>query len=291
MNQPIKTFQFRRNDVPFNDLNHLITEVSKPEFFNKFTEPLLDGEAILLRYKEGDSVNTLFCEVYDNNGTKELHLEVTKKDIEALLPSISAFDKSVVVSPDGKDYTIKVNLNKNAGIESTENGLGIKIDPTDSLISVGESGIKLNLSFEYDATTATIKVLGKENTVLTTIDLPIEQILKSSELQQDNHLKLVFNTSNGDQEVLVDLTKLVDIYKAGSGIDLKDGTFSLKLKEEDTSDLVSVKVDSNGNLYVDNTKLKELSNNLTTDYLTKEEAKTLYQPIHTNVDLGTFSIS
>lgn len=291
MNQPIKTFQFRRNDVPFNDLNHLITEVSKPEFFNKFTEPLLDGEAILLRYKDGDLVNTLFCEVYDNNGTKELHLEVTKEDIEALLPSISAFDKSVVVSPDGKDYTIKVNLNKNAGIESTENGLGIKIDPTDSLISVGESGIKSNLSFEYDATTATIKVLGKENTVLTTIDLPIEQILKSSELQQDNHLKLVFNTSNGDQEVLVDLTKLVDIYKAGSGIDLKDGTFSLKLKKEDTSDLVSVKVDSEGNLYVDNTKLKELSNNLTTDYLTKEEAKTLYQPIHNNIDLGTFSIS
>lgn len=291
MNQPIKTFQFRRNDVPFNDLKHLITEVSKPEFFNKFTEPLLDGEAILLRYKEGDSVNTLFCEVYDNNGTKELHLEVTKEDIKALLPSISAFDKSVVVSPDGKDYTIKVNLNKNAGIESTEKGLGIKIDPTDSLISVSESGIKSNLSFEYDATTAIIKVLGKDNTVLTTIDLPIEQILKSSELQEDNHLKLVFNTSNGDQEVLVDLTKIGGTYKAGSGVEIKDGAISLKLKEAGTTDLVSVKADANGNLYIDNTKLKELQTNLTKDYLTKEEAKTLYQPIHTNVDLGTFSIS
>lgn len=63
-----------------------------------------------------------------------------------------------------------------------------------------------------------------------TINIPADQFLKSVEYSaEDKSLTFVFNTSEGEQTSVVDLSSLVDTYVAGSGIELAGNAFSVKL--------------------------------------------------------------
>lgn len=63
-----------------------------------------------------------------------------------------------------------------------------------------------------------------------TINIPADQFLKSVEYSaEDKSLTLVFNTSEGEQTSVVDLSSLVDTYVAGNGIELIENGFSIKL--------------------------------------------------------------
>lgn len=63
-----------------------------------------------------------------------------------------------------------------------------------------------------------------------TIDIPADQFLKSVEYSaEDKSLTFVFNTSEGEQTSVVDLSSLVDTYVAGNGIELIENGFSIKL--------------------------------------------------------------
>lgn len=63
-----------------------------------------------------------------------------------------------------------------------------------------------------------------------TINIPADQFLKSVEYSaEDKSLTFVFNTSEGEQTLVVDLSSLVDTYVAGNGIELIENGFSIKL--------------------------------------------------------------
>lgn len=63
-----------------------------------------------------------------------------------------------------------------------------------------------------------------------TINIPADQFLKSIEYSaEDKSLTFVFNTSEGEQTSVVDLSSLVDTYVAGNGIELIENGFSIKL--------------------------------------------------------------
>lgn len=63
-----------------------------------------------------------------------------------------------------------------------------------------------------------------------TINIPTDQFLKSVEYSaEDKSLTFVFNTSEGEQTSVVDLSSLVDTYVAGNGIELIENGFSIKL--------------------------------------------------------------
>lgn len=63
-----------------------------------------------------------------------------------------------------------------------------------------------------------------------TINIPADQFLKSVEYSADDKsLTFVFNTAEGEQTSVVDLSSLVDTYVAGNGIELIENGFSIKL--------------------------------------------------------------
>lgn len=63
-----------------------------------------------------------------------------------------------------------------------------------------------------------------------TINIPADQFLRSVEYSaEDKSLTFVFNTSEGEQTSVVDLSSLVDTYVAGNGIELIENGFSIKL--------------------------------------------------------------
>lgn len=63
-----------------------------------------------------------------------------------------------------------------------------------------------------------------------TINIPADQFLKSVEYSaEDKSLTFVFNTSEGEQTSVIDLSSLVDTYVAGNGIELIENGFSIKL--------------------------------------------------------------
>lgn len=63
-----------------------------------------------------------------------------------------------------------------------------------------------------------------------TINIPADQFLKSVEYSaEDKSLTFVFNTSEGEQTSVVDLSSFVDTYVAGNGIELIENGFSIKL--------------------------------------------------------------
>lgn len=63
-----------------------------------------------------------------------------------------------------------------------------------------------------------------------TINIPADQFLNSVEYSaEDKSLTFVFNTSEGEQTSVVDLSSLVDTYVAGNGIELIENGFSIKL--------------------------------------------------------------
>lgn len=81
-----------------------------------------------------------------------------------------------------------------------------------------------------------------------TINIPADQFLKSVEYSaEDKSLTFVFNTSEGEQTSVVDLSSLVDTYVAGNGIELIENGFSIKLDPSSESYLsvseVGIKVE------------------------------------------------
>lgn len=69
-----------------------------------------------------------------------------------------------------------------------------------------------------------------------TINIPADQFLKSVEYSaEDKSLTFVFNTSEGEQTSVVDLSSLVDTYVAGNGIELIENGFSIKLDSSSES--------------------------------------------------------
>jgi hypothetical protein len=130
------------------------------------------------------------------------------------------------------------------------------IDGNDQVLVTSATGIRSYLSLTYDSVSGNLYLKGKsvtdgdDNTVvrvLSTVNLPVDQFLKSAEIVVDpedravgTYLLLTFNTASGDNEVYVDVGALVDTYtSANQGIDV-------------TGRVITLEVDSNSNLAIGN---------------------------------------
>ena len=124
----------------------------------------------------------------------------------------------------------------------------LKIDQSDKVLQQSANGLKTNMLLDLESSTGKLRVRGNaqgDRTVLSEIDLPLEQILNSTDFDTETHiLTLVFNTTKGLQRVEVDLSDLADTYTAGQGLSLSSsGEFSVKKSAGSESFLT---VDSSG---------------------------------------------
>ena len=109
----------------------------------------------------------------------------------------------------------------------------------DKVLSLTDKLVSATIGLGYgDATTEAlsgkkaIKLLGKEGVVISEIDASAfikDGMIESVEFDtQTKHVTITFNTAAGRQPIDVDLSTLVDTYKAGTGLSLaNDGTFSV----------------------------------------------------------------
>lgn len=109
----------------------------------------------------------------------------------------------------------------------------------DKVLSLTNKLVSATIGLDYgDATTEAlknkkaIKLVGKEGVVISEIDA--SAFIKDGMIQsvafdtKTKHVTITFNTDAGREAIDVDLSTLVDTYKAGTGLSLaNDGTFSV----------------------------------------------------------------
>lgn len=109
----------------------------------------------------------------------------------------------------------------------------------DKVLSLTNKLVSATIGLDYgDATTEAlngkkaIKLIGKEGVVISEIDA--SAFIKDGMIQsvafdtKTKHVTITFNTDAGREAIDVDLSTLVDTYKAGTGLSLaNDGTFSV----------------------------------------------------------------
>ena len=109
----------------------------------------------------------------------------------------------------------------------------------DKVLSLTDKLVSATIGLDYgDATTEAlkdkkaIKLVGKEGVVISEIDA--SAFIKDGMIQsvafdtKTKHVTITFNTDAGREAIDVDLSTLVDTYKAGTGLSLaQDGTFSV----------------------------------------------------------------
>ena len=114
---------------------------------------------------------------------------------------------------------------------------GVAVD--DKVLSLTDKLVSATVGLGYgDATTEAlgghkaIKLLGKDGVVISEIDA--SDFIKDGMIQsvafdtKTKHVTITFNTDAGSEAIDVDLSTLVDTYKAGTGLSLADnGTFSV----------------------------------------------------------------
>lgn len=109
----------------------------------------------------------------------------------------------------------------------------------DKVLSLTDKLVSATIGLDYgNATTEAlngkkaIKLLGKDGVVISEIDA--SAFIKDGMIQsvafdtKTKHVTITFNTAAGKEPIDVDLSTLVDTYKAGTGLSLaNDGTFSV----------------------------------------------------------------
>ena len=115
--------------------------------------------------------------------------------------------------------------------------VSVKVDVADKVLTVGEDGIKANLSLKYiqrittgETAPAKLQLIGKDSTVITDLDVSdfvMDGMLSNAELQGDE-LVLTFNTDAGSKVLRVNLSKYIDVYTAGNGIEVTGKSISVK---------------------------------------------------------------
>lgn len=104
-----------------------------------------------------------------------------------------------------------------------------------------------------------------------TIDIPKDRFIQSASYDPATHrLTLVFITSSGEESVDIDLSDLIDVYSAGSGLELSAGQFSVKVKTGSKLSATAEGMDVDLSEYVVKVEGKGLS---TEDYTAAEKSK------------------
>lgn len=161
--------------------------------------------------------------------------------VSALDTAYKAADTALGERIDSVEQSITANtVVAGDGINVTDEGgkkVSIKLDPSDKVLTSGASGLLSNISLKYiqkvtegEPAPAKIQLLGKDSAVISEIDASdfvMDGMLENVELE-GNNLKFTFNTDSGQDIITVDLSKYIDVYSAGNGIEISGKAISVK---------------------------------------------------------------
>lgn len=148
-------------------------------------------------------------------------------------------DKGIEVAGTATNPTIGLKIDSTGNVKLSTGANGLKasyedfatgIDATDQVLTANATKLKANLGLQYDSKAKQIKLTGKSNAVIATIDATDfikDGMVQSVELE-GNNLVITFNTDAGAEPISVDLSKFLDVYTAGNGITISGKSIAVK---------------------------------------------------------------
>lgn len=195
-----------------------------------------------------------------NAATAQSTAEAAKTTADSKIASVTG--DTTVKAKTSVDYAVTLSLatSDKGNVKFTQDADGLSANVTipaatvtgvaadDKVLSLTDKLVSATIGLDYgDATTEAlngkkaIKLLGKEGVVISEIDASTfvkDGMIESVEFNTETkNVTITFNTDAGRQPIDVDLSTLVDTYKAGTGLSLaNNGTFSV-----DTTTIATVK--------------------------------------------------
>lgn len=185
-----------------------------------------------------------------NAATAQSAAEAAQTTADSKIASVTG-DTTVKAETVDHAVTLSLATSDKGNVKFTKDADGLSANVTipaatvtgvaanDKVLSLTNKLVSATIGLDYgDATTEAlngkkaIKLVGKEGVVISEIDASafikdgmIESVKFNTETK---HVTITFNTAAGKEPIDVDLSTLVDTYKAGTGLSLaQDGTFSV----------------------------------------------------------------
>lgn len=185
-----------------------------------------------------------------NAATAQSAAEAAQTTADSKIASVTG-DTTVKAETSDHAVTLSLATSDKGNVKFTKDDDGLSANVTipaatvtgvaanDKVLSLTDKLVSATIGLDYgDATTEAlnghkaIKLVGKEGVVISEIDA--SAFIKDGMIQsvafdtQTKHVTITFNTDAGTSPIDVDLSTLVDTYKAGTGLSLaNDGTFSV----------------------------------------------------------------
>ena len=185
-----------------------------------------------------------------NAATAQSTAEAAKTTADSKIASVTG-DTTVKAETVNHAVTLSLATSDKGNVKFTKDADGLSANVTipaatvtgvaadDKVLSLTDKLVSATVGLGYgDATTEAlpgkkaIKLLGKDGVVISEIDA--SAFIKDGMIQsvafdtKTKHVTITFNTDAGREAIDVDLSTLVDTYKAGTGLSLaNDGTFSV----------------------------------------------------------------
>lgn len=185
-----------------------------------------------------------------NAATAQSAAEAAQTTADSKIASVTG-DTTVKAETSDHAVTLSLATSDKGNVKFTQDADGLSANVTipaatvtgvaanDKVLSLTDKLVSATIGLDYgNATTEAlngkkaIKLLGKEGVVISEIDA--SEFIKDGMIQsvtfdaQTKHVTITFNTDAGREAIDVDLSTLVDTYKAGTGLSLaNDGTFSV----------------------------------------------------------------
>lgn len=185
-----------------------------------------------------------------NAATAQSAAEAAQTTADSKIASVTG-DTTVKAETVDHAVTLSLATSDKGNVKFTQDANGLSANVTipaatvtgvaanDKVLSLTNKLVSATVGLDYgDATTEAlngkkaIKLVGKEGVVISEIDA--SAFIKDGMIQsvafdtKTKHVTITFNTDAGREAIDVDLSTLVDTYKAGTGLSLaNDGTFSV----------------------------------------------------------------
>ena len=185
-----------------------------------------------------------------NAATAQSAAEAAQTTADSKIASVTG-DTTVKAETSNHAVTLSLATSDKGNVKFTKDADGLSANVTipaatvtgvatnDKVLSLTDKLVSATIGLDYgDATTEAlngkkaIKLVGKEGVVISEIDA--SAFIKDGMIQsvafdtKTKHVTITFNTDAGREAIDVDLSTLVDTYKAGTGLSLaNDGTFSV----------------------------------------------------------------
>ena len=158
-------------------------------------------------------------------------IDDVEADVKELTDTIGTKEDSLTESTDTLWGHVNDLTNKVENIEVPVEGVAAD----DKVLSLTDKLISATISLTYDENSKEIKLVGKDNKDLGTIDAT--PFIKDGMLNDvsynpnSNELTFVWNTEAGEKSDTVVLSDIIEPYTAGEGLQLESNVFSVKIAD------------------------------------------------------------